>query len=125
MSRLPIICPRLQSQVMILRSFSRTSQCCVRGFDPRKGIAEDGDYDPHYESYTKRDYNKPVKGNYSESFSGPTQMAKLMDGQKVFEGFPLANKVGIWDYKHMPRTLKQTEFDYPLSEDRFGQVSDQ
>jgi hypothetical protein len=91
-------------------------------FDNRKGLAPDGDYDAHYESYAKPDYNKPVKGNYTEDFSGDPKMGNRLDGQKNFEGFPLINKIGLWDYKHTPKSLREVEYNYPLCEDRIGQV---
>ena len=87
------------------------------------GLDDDGDYDVHYESYAKPDYNKPVKGSYTEGYSGDAKERARMDGQKNFEGFPLVQKVGLYDYKHTPKPLLRKEFDYPLCEDRLSQVS--
>jgi len=107
--------------IISTRSFSGSCARWLR-FDPRRGRdPDDQDYDVHYESYAKPNYNAPVKGSYTEGYSGDPKEAARMDGQKNFEGFPLANMVGQYDYKHTPRHLLEKEFNYPLCEDRFGQ----
>lgn len=85
-----------------------------------KGRDEDGDYDVHYEYYVERNHKRPNPGNYTEDFSGCTKEAKNMDGQKNFEGFPLVNKYGIWDYKHTPKPIREKELAGPLCEDKLG-----
>lgn len=90
------------------------------GFRSIKGRDEDGDYDVDYDYYVERDFNRPIPGNYTEDFSGHTKEARRMDGQKNFEGFPLMNKYGLWDYKHTPKHLREVEFAGPQCEDRVG-----
>lgn len=87
----------------------------------RKGREADEDYDPHFNDYAGRDYNRDVPGNYPLDYAGNPKLGRLMHGQKNFEGFPLINQTGIFDYKHTPIHLRKKEFDYPLSEDLVGQ----
>ena len=104
------------------RSFCRTSAVSLR-YDPRRGRdPDDGDYDVEYfEDYPNTDYNKPVDGNYTQDFSGDPKEGARLAGQKNFEGFPLAQRMGQWDMKHTPWPLRDKEFRGPVCEDRFGQ----
>lgn len=87
----------------------------------KKGREPDMDYDPHYNDYAARNYNKTVSGHYDLDYAGNSKLGAQLPGQKNFEGFPLINQTGIFDYKHTPKPLREKEFDYPLSEDLVGQ----
>lgn len=42
-------------------------------------------------------------------------------GRRNIRKFPVANMVGQYDYRHIPKPLREKEFDYPLSIDPFNQ----